>query len=193
MTLWQQNWFRIGKNGPLPAVVRGLMGIGRFQTISRKKFKEVNMTLIRSNSSSLFPAFPRFFDDFLSRSLSDLMNTSFAAVNSTLPAVNIKEDGEGFTVEMAAPGMAKEDFKIELENEVLCISAERKSENEVKEGERFTRREFNYQSFQRSFHLPKSTVDYDKIKAKYENGVLTIQIPKREEAKALPARQIAIQ
>ncbi len=147
--------------------------------------------LVKSNS--LFPALPRLFDDFFSRDVFDWMNSHFAAVNSTLPAVNIKENGDAFTVEMAAPGMSKEDFKISLENEILTISAERKSENETKEGERFTRREFNYQAFQRSFHLPKSTVDYDQIRAKYENGVLSIHIPKREEAKTLPARQIAVQ
>ncbi len=150
------------------------------------------MTLVKTNAS-LFPAVPRLFDDFFTRDLFDWFNNSFVAANSTMPAVNIKEDGEGFTVEMAAPGMSKEDFKIELENEILTISAERKAENEVKEGERFTRREFSYQSFRRSFHLPKSTVDYDKIKAKYDNGVLNIRIPKREEAKALSARQIAVQ
>lgn len=150
------------------------------------------MTLVKTNSS-LFPVIPRLFDDFFSRDVFDWMNNSLINTNYTLPAVNIKENGEGFAVEMAAPGMSKEDFKIELENETLTISAERKTENEVKEGERFTRREFNYQAFRRSFYLPKSTVDYDKIRAKYENGVLTIHIPKREEAKALPARQIAVQ
>lgn len=150
------------------------------------------MSLVKSNSS-LFPAFPRLFDDFFTRDVFDWMNTRMPVVNGTLPAVNIKEDGDGFTVEMAAPGMNKEDFKINLENEVLTISAERKTENEVKEGERYTRREFSYQSFQRSFHLPKSAVDYDQIKAKYDNGVLSIRIPKREEVKALPARQIAVQ
>ncbi len=150
------------------------------------------MSLVRSNSS-LFPALPRLFDDSFTRDIFDWMNTRMPVVGGTLPAVNIKEDGDGFTVEMAAPGMTKEDFKINLENEVLTISAERETENEEKEGERYTRREFSYQSFQRSFHLPKSAVDYDQIKAKYDNGVLSIRIPKREEVKALPARQIAIQ
>ncbi len=150
------------------------------------------MSLVKSNSS-LFPAFPRLFDDFLTRDVFDWMNTRLPMVNGTIPAVNIKEDGDGFTVEMAVPGMNKEDFKINLENEVLTISAERKTENEEKEGERYTRREFSYESFQRSFHLPKSTVDYEQIKAKYDSGVLSIRIPKREEAKALPVRQIAVQ
>lgn len=150
------------------------------------------MPLVKSNSS-LFPAFPRLFDDFLTRDVFDWMNTRLPMVNGTIPAVNIKEDGDGFTVEMAVPGMNKEDFKINLENEVLTISAERKTENEEKEGERYTRREFSYESFQRSFHLPKSTVDYEQIRAKYDSGVLSIRIPKREEAKALPVRQIAVQ
>ncbi len=94
---------------------------------------------------------------------------------------------------MAAPGMNKKDFQIELDNEILTISSEKKTENDLKEGDRFTRREFSYQSFRRSFHLPKSVVDDSKIKAKYENGVLRVVIWKKEEAKALPPRKIAIQ
>jgi HSP20 family protein len=93
---------------------------------------------------------------------------------------------------MAAPGMSKKDFKIELDNEILKISSEKKVENELNESERYTCREFSYQSFERTFHLPKSVVDLTKIKAKYDDGMLRITIPKREEAKALPPRQIDI-
>lgn len=149
------------------------------------------MTLTKWNSP-IFPAFPRLFDDFLTRDVLDWSNSHFSRTNTTLPSVNIKETSDGFVVEMAAPGMSKEDFRIELDNEMLKISSEKQTEQEVKEGERYTRREFSYQSFQRSFHLPKNVVDVGKINAKYENGLLCILIPKREEAKALPPRQIAI-
>jgi HSP20 family protein len=93
---------------------------------------------------------------------------------------------------MAAPGMNKEDFKVELNNSILTISSERKHENEEKEGERFSRKEFSYQTFQRSFQLSKDAVDADNIQAKYENGVLRLLIPKREEVKQKPSRLINI-
>lgn len=94
---------------------------------------------------------------------------------------------------MAAPGMNKKDFTIELNDEMLTISSQREVTNELKEDARYTRREFSYQAFQRTFHLPKTVVDESKIKAKYEDGILRVLIPKREEAKALPPRTIMIQ
>ena len=148
------------------------------------------MTLIKRNSFS--PTFPRFFDDFLSQELFNRGLHNYSTTNTTLPAVNIMEDNDGFTVEMAAPGMGKKDFQVNLDNETLTISSHKEIKHEVREDQRFTRREFSYQSFQRTFHLPKSVVDDSKIEAKYENGILRILIPKREEAKALPPRQIAI-
>jgi len=102
------------------------------------------------------------------------------------------EDDNSYEVEMAAPSLNKDDFKIELNNDVLTISSEKQTENETKEGQRYTRKEFSYQSFSRSFTLPDS-VDNDKIKAKYENGVLRVIIPKREDAKPRPVKQIAIE
>ncbi|MFQ5448105.1 MAG: Hsp20/alpha crystallin family protein [Saprospiraceae bacterium] len=149
------------------------------------------MTLIK-NGSSLFPAFPRLFDDFFTKNLMDWSFDNFSLTNTTLPSVNIRETNDDFLVEMAAPGMTKKDFKIELDNEILKITSEKQEEQEMKENERVTRREFSYQSFQRSFHLPKSVVDESKIKAKYVDGILRIVIPKREEAKALPPRRIAV-
>lgn len=148
------------------------------------------MTLIQKKS--FFPTIPQFFDDFFSRELFDWDSRNNSSTNTTLPSVNIIENNEGFTVEMAAPGMSKEDFHLELDNETLTISSQKEVHNEVSEDEHYTRREFSYQSFQRSFHLPKTVVDESKIKAKYENGVLRILIPKKEEAKALPPRQITI-
>lgn len=105
--------------------------------------------------------------------------------------MNIKESTDAFEVELAAPGLEKKDFNIELNNDILTISSERKIENETKEGQQFARREFSYQSFSRSFTLP-NTVDNDKIKAKYDNGILRVSIPKKEEAKPKPVKQIDI-
>jgi HSP20 family protein len=147
------------------------------------------MTLLRR--SDYLPTWANFVNDFFNTDLSDWSSRHFSDTNTTLPAVNIKENADAFAVEMAAPGMAKDDFKIELNNDLLTISSEKKNENETKEGETYTRREYSYQSFSRSFTLPK-TVDAEKISAKYENGVLSLTIPKKEEAKPKPVKQISI-
>ena len=144
------------------------------------------MSLVRFSNQM-----PSLFDRFLENDLFDWTNRNFSSTNTTLPAINIKEDENGFEVEMSAPGLDKKDFEIELDNNVLTISSEKKVEDETKEGQRFTRREFSYQSFRRSFNLP-DTVDNDKIEAKYENGILKLNIPKREESKPKPAKQIEI-
>jgi HSP20 family protein len=141
--------------------------------------------------SDFLPAWANFVNDFFNSDFSDWSNRHYSNTNTTLPAVNIKENADAFIVEMAAPGMAKEDFKIELNNDLLTISSEKRNENETKEGETYTRLEYSYQSFSRSFTLPK-TVEAEKISAKYENGVLHIEIPKKEEARPKPVKQIAI-
>jgi len=106
------------------------------------------------------------------------------------PAVNIAEEKNEFIIEVAAPGLNKNDFEIELDNFALTVSS--KSENiKPKDNERFTMREFNYASFKRSFTLPR-TVKTDKIDASHKDGILTISIPKKEEAIEKPVRQIAI-
>ena len=145
------------------------------------------MSLLRKND--LFPGL-NFFDDFLGRDLWSPSNHS--STSTTIPSVNIRENNENFEVEMAAPGMNKNDFKIELDGNMLTISSERRSENEHKDGERYTRREFSYQSFERTFQLYKDVVDADRIQATYENGVLHLTIPKKEEAKQRPPRTIQI-
>lgn len=109
---------------------------------------------------------------------------------NTLPAVNIKEDETGFDLELAIPGQKKEDFNVEIDDNVMTISMESKSENQTLE-EHYTRKEFSYQSFKRSFTLPE-TVDEDKIKAAYNEGILSFRIPKRKEALPKPKRTIAI-
>lgn len=143
-------------------------------------------TLMRNNGN----LFPGFFD--LTRDWLDWTNENYSTTGTSLPAVNIRETGDSFEVEMAAPGMSKKDFRIELENNLLSISSERKNETEKKEGERFTKKEFSYQSFQRTFTLPKEVVDDDKINARYENGVLYLSIPKKEEAKPRPPKLISV-
>ncbi|MFK8039658.1 MAG: Hsp20/alpha crystallin family protein [Crocinitomicaceae bacterium] len=108
----------------------------------------------------------------------------------TVPAVNIKENENNYIVEMASPGMKKEDFKINLKDEVLSISAEVKEKTEEK-NEKFTRKEFSFSSFKRDFTLPE-TADTESITANYFDGILTINIGKKEEAKPKPAKLIEI-
>ena len=147
------------------------------------------MSLIRRNSN-LYNA--GLFDDFFSRDLFDWGLANNSNTGTTIPAVNIKETADSFEVEMAAPGMNKDDFKIELNNNMLTITSEKRDEREEKEGEKYNKKEFSYQAFQRSFQLSKEAVDADKIQAKYDNGVLRLLIPKREEVKQKPARLINI-
>ena len=100
---------------------------------------------------------------------------------SRTPAVNIAETDNEFQIEMAAPGLKKEDFKINLDKNILTISSEKKEEKK-EEGKKYNKREFSYGSFTRAFTLPDSA-DYAKIDAAYTDGVLTVSIAKREEAK----------
>jgi HSP20 family protein len=139
----------------------------------------------------MLPTMSRFFDDFLTRDLSDWTTDNFAAENTNLPSVNIIENEDHFVVQVAAPGMNKDDFHIEVKDNVLTIKSEKNLENEVKD-ENFLRREFSYSSFQRSFNLNKEVVDQDSIKAEYKDGILNLTLAKKEEAKEKPARVIKI-
>lgn len=147
------------------------------------------MTLIKRTQN--VPAWPGFFNEFFDRGWLDWTNRNFSNTNTTLPAVNIKESADRFEVEMAAPGFEKGDFKIELNKDILTISSEKKIEKETKDDQAFTRREFSYQSFCRSFSLPDST-DRDNISARYDNGILKVEIPKMDHAKEKPVRAIEI-
>ena len=138
-----------------------------------------------------FPSIPSLFDNLWSRDWMDWANLNFSTTNTTLPAVNVIEKDDEFAIELAAPGMKKEDFKIHLDGNVLTISSERKEHKEDKKAN-YSRREFSYQSFQRSFTLPEATVERDKVTARYSEGILNIHIPKRDEAKPKPAREIEI-
>jgi len=148
--------------------------------------EERTMSLVRFSNQ-----FPTLFDRFFENDLFDWSNRNYSTTDTTLPSVNIKESADEFEVELAAPGFVKTDFSIELNHDFLTISSEKKVENETREGQQFARREFSYQSFSRSFTLP-NTADSEKIKAKYDNGILRVSIPKKEEAKPKPAKQIAI-
>ncbi|MEZ4773371.1 MAG: Hsp20/alpha crystallin family protein [Bacteroidia bacterium] len=142
------------------------------------------MTLVKRNL--FFPT--TLWDDFLRNDWLDT-NTGFA---SPQPAVNIKETDENFSLELAAPGMAKEDFKVNLDNHVLTISSSKENKNEeTAEDGTYTRKEFSYSAFSRSFRLPE-TVNSEKIEAKYTDGVLHLTLPKREEAKVKAPKEIEI-
>ena len=150
------------------------------------------MTLIKwknnSNAIDRFPFMPSAFNDFFSDFLnSDVLQKD---VFKSVPAVNIMERKDDFKIELAVPGINKNDFRIEVDKGVLTISAERKEEMND-ENERFTRKEFSYSSFKRSFSLPEH-VNTENIAAQYNDGVLMLTLPKKEEAKAKEAREIKI-
>lgn len=153
-----------------------------------KPLKIKVMSLIKRNEANWLPS---VFDDMFK---TDWLGgtTNVNSIGTSIPAVNIQETEESFSVEVAAPGKTKEDFNIELENDVLTISSEDKKENETTEKNgRYTRKEFSYSTFKRAFSLPDS-VDSEKISAQYNNGVLEILLPKREEAKVQAKRMIEI-
>lgn len=148
------------------------------------------MTLIKFKNGSpvvagnRMPYFNDIFNDFFGNVVTpDLRSGS-------VPQVNIRETAEGYHLEMAAPGLAKDDFKISIENDVLTVSGEKKKETTEK-SEKYTRKEFAYNTFMRSFTLPEM-VDTEKISARYENGIMTVDLPKKEEAKPKSPREIQI-
>lgn len=144
-------------------------------------------TLMRTNDH-----FPSLIENSASavrfgRDINDFFNASSSGVTN-IPAVNVVEHQDGFRIEVAAPGLKKEDFKLNLNCNNLTISA---SQETQKGSEKYTRREFSYSSFQRTFTLPTS-IDAERIQATYTDGLLKIDVPKREEAKVKPPRQIEI-
>jgi len=137
---------------------------------------------------------PSFFND-LFRPWDTVFDTNGGSLMSTfnpinIPAVNIVENKNHFELSLAAPGMKKNDFKIDVEGNTLTVSAENE-ENKEETNEKYTRKEFNYTSFSRSFSLPDG-VNKDKIDASYENGLLKLVLPKTEEAKRVASRQISV-
>ncbi|QNL52630.1 Hsp20/alpha crystallin family protein [Olivibacter sp. SDN3] len=145
------------------------------------------MSLMRRSGNN----FPSIFDDFLNQDLFNWGNANFSSTSTTIPSVNVRETTDSYEVEMAAPGMKKEDFKVELDGNLLTISSSREQQ-EKKEDNGYSRKEFSYQSFRRSFNFPKDVVDEDKIEAKYVDGLLRLTIPKKEEARRKGPRLINI-
>ncbi|MFD1553121.1 Hsp20/alpha crystallin family protein [Putridiphycobacter roseus] len=142
------------------------------------------MTLTKKTN----PFFPAIWNDLFENNVLTPQTAVQRGINE--PAVNIKENENGFSLALASPGMKKEDFKINLNENILSVSAEveeKKEENQDK----YTRKEFSFSSFKRDFNLPES-VDTESITANYFDGILTINIAKKEEAKPKPAREIAI-
>ena len=133
------------------------------------------------------PAFRNLFDDFFGKPMSSFFGEDD---HFTTPAVNVRESDQGFHLEVAAPGMDKKDFHIAVENGILSISSE-KRESAEDQTDTYTRREFHYRSFKRSFHLPEGVVETD-IKATYTNGVLTVDLPKEDKPEIEKGRVIEI-
>ena len=143
------------------------------------------MNVIKRNNNVIFPSIidEMFKPDWLG---------GVQNFGANVPAVNIKETDTVFRIELAAPGKKKEDFNVEVDHNVLTISSEERSETNEKDNEgKYTRKEFSYNSFRRSFTLPE-TVNLDTINASYEDGVLHVKLPKKEEALPKPKRLIEI-
>lgn len=145
------------------------------------------MALIKRNGTS----FPSLFTDFFDTEkffMPDFFSTK--ALRNWLPSVNITENDSEYRIELAAPGLAKDDFKIEVEEGLLTISAEKKEEKK-ENNERFTRREYSFGSFSRSFTLPEH-VKTENIAGKYEDGILKLVLPKTETEKKRARKEIKI-
>ena len=145
------------------------------------------MTLVKRKNGNA-PAMFNIFDDFLGN---DFFN--YPKMHERVkPAVNISENDDEYNIELAVPGMKKKDFNVEVDNYILKISSENEEKHEDNPNDSYTRKEFSYSSFERSFTLPEDKADVDKINAKYEDGILYVSIPKKEESKPKPARAIKI-
>lgn len=131
---------------------------------------------------------PAYWDDFFNDSFFNQLNST--TCNGNNPAVNVSEDDNGYTIEVAAPGIARKAFNLEIENDVLTISTGQK-ESKEEQKQNFLRREFNYHTFKRSFQLPE-TIDQEQIGATHEAGILTLSLPKKEEEVQKAPRQIEV-
>jgi len=132
--------------------------------------------------------FPYYRDEFFGK---DLLSSFFSdGADYTVPAVNIKEAESHFEIEVAAPGVSKEDFKVKLEKNILTVTSEKEMKKDEEKGN-FMRKEFSYNSFCRSFSIPE-TVDVEKIKASHKDGILVIELPKVDEAKIKFNKEIKV-
>jgi HSP20 family protein len=157
------------------------------------------MTLVKTKTNGNGGLIPNVINDFFD---TDFFRTpSIFDINfglsrfgvTEIPSVNITENEKDFTIELAAPGLEKKDFKVEVENGVLTISSEKEKEEkeEKEEKKNYRRREYSYQSFSRSFDLPENSLP-DKIEAYYENGILRLILPKKEVTESKPKREIKV-
>ena len=146
------------------------------------------MSIVKFNPFFHGSTLSNVFDDVFNRSISDLVGSDFAV---TTPSANITENNDNFTIELAAPGLDKKDFVISVEKDQLLISATLEDKSEEKEDGKWTRKEFNFTSFKRSFHLTEA-VDTENIKAEYNKGFLTLVLPKKEEVKTKAPKIIEI-
>jgi HSP20 family protein len=131
---------------------------------------------------------PAYWDDFFNDKFFNQLKNTGSGESRT--AVNISEDDKGYTIEVAIPGIAKDEFNLEIENDVLTLSSEQK-ENKDEQKQNYLRREFNHQSFKRSFELPE-TIDQEQINATIDAGILTLSLPKKEEEVQKAPRQIEV-
>jgi HSP20 family protein len=146
------------------------------------------MNITKVNPLYNAKVFGNLIEDVFNRSIGDFIGSDLAA---SVPAVNISENNDNFLLELAAPGLNKNDFNIAVEKDQLIVSAASENEKEEAEEGKWTRKEFNYTSFRRSFHLSE-IVDAENIQAEYTNGILKLTLPKKEEAKAKEPRTIQI-
>ncbi|WP_299431302.1 Hsp20/alpha crystallin family protein [uncultured Aquimarina sp.] len=146
------------------------------------------MSIIKFNKNR-FP----WFNDRVSNWMDtdNFFADDFFIKDRNLPAMNVKEHKNDFEIELAVPGFSKKDIEVTMEDDVLHICAE-KSKEEVEEDKDYTRKEFNYSSFDRKLQLPTSVDQNEEVKAKYKNGVLTLNLLKREEIKEQPKKVIEI-
>ena len=139
------------------------------------------MRIVKYNNNNIFPSLMNeFFNDDL--------RMNFFNRRHSVPSVNSVENNDSFEIDLAVPGMKKDDFTIELNDKILVISSDN---SDYDQNERTRLNEFNYSSFQRSFRVPES-VELDKIKANYKNGILKIKLPKRKDSITKPNRVIDI-
>ncbi len=149
------------------------------------------MSLIKFNNRNKL--FPSWNNDSLKSFLSsdDFFNNDFFEEDSLMPAMNVKEHDDDFEIEFAAPGFSKKDFEVTIDDNILHVCGEKKTEVEEKE-EDYTRKEFSYNSFKRSLSLPKTVSEDQNVKATYKNGILKLNLLKKEEVKEQPKKVIEV-
>lgn len=145
-------------------------------------------TLAKVSNGHRLPGVSNWIEDWFGRELPSFSTEFLPSINK--PATNIRELPDSYELEVLAPGWKKSDFEVNVDNGLLTISAEAKKEEEMSE-DNYTRREFGYSSFKRTFTLP-DTIDSDKVDARYEDGILYVILPKVEHARQKPVRRIDI-